>query len=84
MWPCRPHLLTPLTQLTEKGSFEWTPECQTAFNKMKALIAAGTLLAYPNHNLPFFVYTDASSYQMGAAIAQNGKPVLQSLRMESR
>jgi hypothetical protein len=42
---------------------------------MKAIIAAETMLAYPDHNKPFEVYTDASDYQMGAAIIQEGRPV---------
>jgi hypothetical protein len=39
MFPCRSHLLAPLTNLTGKGTFRWTTEHQKAFQVMKALIA---------------------------------------------
>jgi hypothetical protein len=38
-------------------------------------MARGTILAYPNFKIPFEIHTDASSYQLGARISQNGKPI---------
>ncbi len=46
-----------------------------ALKHMKALMVHYCLLAYPNHNKPFHIYTNASIYQMGAYIVQDDKPV---------
>ncbi len=82
MWPHRSHILAPLTAQTgapKKGEkpplFEWTPDFQQAFDQMKSLLAADVLCAYPGHNKPFHIFTDASDYQLGACIVQEDKPV---------
>jgi hypothetical protein len=74
--------LAPLTAKTgapkksEKAPpFVWSPEVQKAFDQMKALMAADVLCAYPIHNKPFHIFTDASSYQLGACIMQDDIPV---------
>jgi hypothetical protein len=74
--------LAPLTAKTgapKKGEkappFVWSPEMQTAFDQMKALMAADVLCAFPNHNKPFHIFIDASNYQLGACIMQDDIPV---------
>ncbi len=70
------HILAPLTANTgtlKKGvkppAFQWTPDMQKALDQMKALMAADVLSAYPDHNKPFHIFTDASDYQLvGACI----------------
>jgi RNase H-like domain found in reverse transcriptase len=75
MWPHRSHSLAPLTELTGKKAFVWEDKHQQAFEQMKALITTDALLAYPNHNKPFDIETDASDYQLGAVIKQDNHPV---------
>jgi hypothetical protein len=54
--------------------WSWTDKEQNAFDTMKRIMARETILAYPNFEL-FEIHTDASAYQLGAIISQNGKPI---------
>jgi hypothetical protein len=78
MWPSRAHVLKPLTDqssLKKKTPIKWIDEMQQAFDKMCLLMAANALAAYPDHNKWFNVYTDASDFQLGTCIIQEGRPV---------
>jgi hypothetical protein len=48
---------------------------QQAFDKMHLLMADDALAAYPDHNKRLDKYTDASDFQLGACIIQEGRPV---------
>ena len=76
MWGKRSEILAPLTALTSiKVKWEWTDKEQNAFDTMKRIMARETILAYPNFNKAFEIHTDASAYQLGACISQDGKPI---------
>jgi RNase H-like domain found in reverse transcriptase len=75
MWPHHSHILAPLTELTGAIHFHWEQQHQAAFEQMKKLLAADAMLAYPDHNLRFDIYTDASDFQLGSVVMQNECPV---------
>ena len=52
----------PLIDLTKKyARFKWTSECKTAFAFLKESLTVVPLLAYPDTNKPYVLYTDASN-----------------------
>ena len=42
---------------------------------MKALVSSDALLAFLDHTQPFDIEMDASEYQLGSIIKQNGRPI---------
>ena len=46
-----------------------------AFYKINKIIKQETLLRHADFNKPFEIHTDASKYQLGAVISQEGKPI---------
>ncbi len=87
LWARRSKMLAPLTSLvrecgqtkttkakeTKKVPWHWDKVHQRAFEHVKATIAKDVVLAYPDFNKVFEIYTDASSKQLGAVITQDNR-----------
>ena len=57
--------------MTKKGvEFNWTPECQTAFEALKSLTTSYPTLTQPDLDKPFEVEVDVSNFATGAALMQ--------------
>lgn len=62
---------SPLTYFLRKSSkICWTPECQTAFEKLKKLLTSAPILVYPENNTKFVLDTDASENGIGVVLSQ--------------
>lgn len=53
-----------------KRMVDWTPDCQMAFDTLKAALVSAPVLAYADFSKPFHLYTDASLGGLGAVLAQ--------------
>ena len=61
----------PLVNLTKKyAHFKWDGACENAFNQLKKDLTRVPLLAYPDPNKPYILYTDASMDCIGACLVQ--------------
>ena len=61
----------PLTDLTKQDRrFDWTTECEQAFQTLKTLISSAPVLQYPRFDREFIVQTDASDVGVGVVLSQ--------------
>lgn len=57
------NLVRPLTNLTRKSTrWQWSDECQRAFNDLKERLTTASVLALPDPEKPYEVITDASGF----------------------
>ena len=65
------NIVSPLYDLLVEGKqWEWTNECQTAFETLKENLASFPVLRQPNMNQQFIIHVDASDLAMGAILSQ--------------
>jgi len=64
-------IAAPLHALTKKGApFNWTSECQTAFDQLKDALTSASVLALPNDEGQFILDVDASDREIGGVLSQ--------------
>ena len=54
----------------KKALVKWSPECQSAFDRLKDLCTRTPILAYADYRKPFQLQTDASDLGLGAVLYQ--------------
>jgi hypothetical protein len=63
----------PITELLKNNvKFNWTPECNEAFEMLKKLLTTAPVLAQPNIEKSFDVYCDASGTGIRCVLMQDG------------
>ena len=50
--------------------FEWTEECEVAYEKLKQALVSAPILGSPDWNKIFHVHIDASNFAIGCILAQ--------------
>src|SRR5438105_6049592 len=69
-------IVKPMTKLLQKeAKFNWTSDCEAAFQQLKTLLTIAPVLTQPNVTKPFDVYCDASGIGLGCVLVKEGKVV---------
>ncbi len=63
-------VVTPLTDFSPNRPFQWSAQCQCAFDNAKSLLANAPVLIAPNFEKRFLLAVDASAYGAGAVLLQ--------------
>ena len=65
------NIAKPLNALTKKDhEWDWTSECQRAFDTLKTRVTTEPILAHPDLTKQFEVEVDASGFAVGAVLLQ--------------
>lgn len=79
------HVSQPLCSLTKKTSpWIWDGKVQNSFNQLKKLLTTAPILRQPDDNMPFILFTDASSYAIGAVLVQGSRDDQRPIEYASR
>lgn len=79
------NLTKPLSDLTRKNApWKWEAREVEAFEEVKRLLTCAPILRQADHQAPFIVRTDASSYAIGAALLQGESPNEKPIEYASR
>ena len=71
-------LARPLNALTRKNiAFEWTPVCQESFELLKTSLITEPILTYPDPNLPYVLFMDASKYTWACVLTQEKTHIME-------
>jgi hypothetical protein len=68
-------IATPLTELTKKDAFSWTPEATIAFEQLKEVMCKAHVLTTLDFTKTFIVECDALGNVIGAILMQEGRPL---------
>ena len=67
-----------LNAMTRKDvEFEWTLMCQESFELLKTSLMTDPILTYPDSNLPYVLFTDASKYTWACVLTQDKTHMLE-------
>ena len=71
-------LARPLNALTRKDvEFEWMSKCQESFKLLKTSLMTDPILTYPDPNIPYVLFTDASKYAWACVLTQEKTHMLE-------
>ena len=64
-------IAAPLHDLLKKDKkFQWTEECETAFQELKSKLVTAPILRYPQFDKEFILSTDSSDFSIGYVLSQ--------------
>ena len=67
-------IVAPLNAIARKSPpYEWTKECQVAFDRLKEALSSPLILAMPKDEGQYYLDTDASNYAIAAVLSQDGQ-----------